>query len=140
LPEVPVLRVILTLALLLPLPALAERIMTPAEFETYATGKTIDYADDFSVWGREEYLPNRRVRFSFTDDECRFGSWYAQDTQICFVYDFDPDPKCWTYFTDGKNVTTVFEGDGPGGTVSTALPTKEPLVCLGPEVGVSFTR
>ncbi len=123
---------------LVPLAAQAERVMTPAEFEAYSTGKTIDYEDDFSVWGREEYLPNRRVRFSFTDDECRFGTWYDQGDQVCFVYDDDPDPKCWTYFTDGKNVTTVFENDGPGGTISTARPTKEPLVCLGPEVGVSY--
>jgi hypothetical protein len=132
-----------TLALILclfPLSAQAERIMSPAEFEAYSTGKTIDYEDDFSVWGREEYLPGRRVRFSFSDDECRFGTWYDQGDQVCFVYDDDPGPKCWTYFTNGKNVTTVFEGDGPGGTVSTAIPTKEPLVCLGPEVGVSFTR
>ncbi|MFM2390619.1 MAG: hypothetical protein RLZZ437_2174 [Pseudomonadota bacterium] len=132
------LRVVLTLAFLLPLPAWAERVMTPTEFEAYATGKTIDYADDFSVWGREEYLPGRRVRFSFTDDECRFGTWYDQGDQVCFVYELDPEPKCWTYFTDGKNVTTVFESDGPGGTVSRAMPTKEPLVCLGPQVGVSF--
>ncbi len=134
------LRCVLILLGLAPLPAFAERVMSPAEFETYSTGKTIDYADDFSTWGREEYLPGRRVRFSFTDDECRFGSWYEQGDQVCFVYELDPDPKCWSYFTDGKNVTTVFEGDGPGGTVSTARPTKEPLVCLGPEVGVSFTR
>ena len=134
------LRVVLTIALLLPLPAWAERVMTAAEFDDYATGKTIDYADDFSIWGREQYLPDRRVRFSFTDDECRFGTWYDQGDQICFVYDNDPEPKCWIYFTDGKNVTTIYQTDGPGGRVSTARPTKEPLVCLGPEVGVSFTR
>ncbi|MGL4319382.1 MAG: hypothetical protein ACRCS3_00815 [Paracoccaceae bacterium] len=134
------LRIFLTLALLLPLPAWAERVMTPAEFEDYATGKTIDYADDFGVWGREEYLPGRRVRFSLTDEECRFGTWYEKDDQVCFLYDFDPELKCWTYFTDGKNVTMVYESDGPGGTVSIARPTKEPLVCLGPEVGVSYTR
>ena len=125
---------------MLPLPALADRVMTPTEFEAYATGKTLDYADDFSVWGREEYLPNRQVRFSFSKSECRFGRWYDQGDQVCFVYDDDPEPKCWTYFTNGKTVTTVYESDGPGGTVSTARPTKEPLICLGPEVGVRFTR
>jgi hypothetical protein len=121
------------------LPAVAERVMTPAEFEAFSTGKTIDYSDEFSTWGREEYLPGRQVRFSFTDDECRFGQWYDQGDQVCFVYEGDPAPKCWTYFTDGKNVTTVFESDGPGGPISTARVTKERLECLGPAVGVSFT-
>ncbi|MGL5011656.1 MAG: hypothetical protein ACRC6I_17400 [Paracoccaceae bacterium] len=133
------LRFVLAFLVLTPLQALAERVMTPAEFEAFSTGKTMDYNDGFSTWGREEYLPGRQVRFSFTDDECRFGSWYDQGDQVCFVYEGDPDPKCWTYFTDGKNVTTMFASDGPGGTVSTVLQTKERLECLGPEVGVSYT-
>lgn len=132
---------ILTLILcLLPFAAQAERVMTPAEFEAYSTGKTLDYEDDFSVWGREQYLPNRRVRFSYSQGECRFGEWYDKGDQVCFVYEDDPEPKCWTYFTDGKNITTVFENDGPGGAISTAKPTKERLECLGPAVGVSYTR
>jgi hypothetical protein len=134
------LRFLLICLAVLPLPAWADRVMSPAEFEDFATGKTMDYDDGFGVWGREEYLPGRRVRFSFTDDECRFGIWYDQGEQVCFVYDHDPEPKCWTYFTDGKNVTTEFANDGPGGTLSSVRPTKEPLVCLGPEVGVSYTR
>ena len=134
------LRIFVLFLALLPLPAWAQRVMTPAEFEAFATGKTLDYEDDFSVWGREEYLPNRRVRFSFSEQECRFGTWYDQGDEVCFVYEDDPEPKCWTYFTDGKNVTTIYTSDGRGGSVSTARPTKEPLICLGPEVGVSFTH
>jgi hypothetical protein len=135
-PEVPMLRVFALILCLTPLSAAAERVMTAAEFEAFSTGKTMDYAIGSDAWGREEYLPGRRVRFSFTDDECRFGSWYEQGQMVCFIYDGDTDPKCWTYFTDGKNVTTQFAPDGPAATLSSVRPTKEPLVCLGPEVGV----
>jgi hypothetical protein len=122
-------------ACLLPLPAAAERVMTGEEFEAFATGRTMDYSYGTDVWGREAYLPGRRVQFSFTDDECRDGSWYEDGPYICFVYDDDPSPKCWTYFTDGKNVQTIFIEDPPGSPRSDVRPTKEPLVCLGPDVG-----
>jgi hypothetical protein len=124
---------ILLLACLLPFPAFAERVMTGAEFDAYSTGRTLDYSQFGEVWGKEQYLPNRRVRFSFRDDECREGTWYEQGTQICFVYDDEGVPKCWTYFTNGKTVETLFEGDFERSDV---LPTKEPLACLGPDVGV----
>jgi hypothetical protein len=130
--EVPMIRALL-IACLLPFPAFAERVMTGPEFEAFSTGKTMDYSQFGEVWGREEYLPNRRVRFSYRDDECREGSWYEEGPLICFVYDDDGVPKCWTYFTDGKNVETLFEGDFDRSEVS---PTKEPLTCLGPDVGV----
>jgi hypothetical protein len=123
----------LVIACLIPFPAFAERVMTAAEFEAFATGRTMDFIQFGDVWGREQYLPGRRVRFSFRDDECREGSWYEQGAQICFVYENDNVPKCWTYFTDGTNVETLFENDFDRSEVR---PTKEPLTCLGPEVGV----
>jgi hypothetical protein len=121
------------IAVAAPLPALAERVMTAEEFDAYATGRTLDYSQFGDVWGREEYLPNRRVRFSFRDDECREGSWYAKGPQICFVYDDEGVPKCWTYFTDGASVETLFEGDSARSDVG---PADGPLTCLGPDVGV----
>ncbi len=127
---------ILALICLLPVPALAERVMTAAEFEAFTTGKTMDYSDGAAVWGREEYLPNRRVRFSFTDDECREGSWYEAGPMICFVYADVPGPKCWTYFTDGTTVTTLFAEDPPGTAPSTVVASNAPLICQGPDVGV----
>ena len=42
-----------------PLPA----PMTAAEFDAYATGKTLTYSQYGEIYGTEEYLPNRRVRW-----------------------------------------------------------------------------
>ena len=58
------------IAALLPLPAFAQTPMTAAEFDAYATGKTLTYARDGAVWGAEQYLPDRKVVWAFTAEEC----------------------------------------------------------------------
>ena len=88
-------RAALALCLILPAPALAETPMTAEEFEAYVTGKTMDYIADGQVFGREVYLPGRKVRWAFTAEECKLGHWFGQGDQICFLYDGDPEPKCW---------------------------------------------
>jgi hypothetical protein len=127
---------LLVSALALATPALAETAMTAAEFEAYATGKTLDYYSGGEVFGREVYLPGRKVRWAYTADECKLGHWFAQSDQICFLYDGDPEPKCWTIWPDGEGLSASYMTDTPDIAPRTVRETSEPLSCAGPDVGV----
>ena len=129
-------RMILILAAaLLPLPALAQ--MSGADFEAYVTGRTLTYTDRGVVYGIEEYLPDRQVRWSFIGDQCRDGYWYDADGQICFVYEDRPDaPQCWLFSERGGRLSALFVGATDGRELYEARQSDEPLVCLGPDVGV----
>lgn len=110
--------------------------MTGAEFEAYVTGKTLTYAQGGGVFGTEQYLPGRKVRWAFTDDICQYGSWYEQDDLICFTYDVEPQPQCWQFWRDGAGLRARFEGDPAGTELSEVRQTDKPLSCHGPDVGV----
>jgi hypothetical protein len=114
----------------------AETPMTAAEFEAYATGKTLTYSQFGQVYGAEQYLPGRRVLWAFTNDECREGLWYEEAGQICFVYEHDATPQCWTFWKDAGGLNARFEGDGPSSQLSEVAQSTEPLLCAGPDVGV----
>jgi hypothetical protein len=120
----------------LPLAAAAETPMTAAEFDAFATGKTLDYFVAGQVFGRETYLPGRTVRWAHTGEECRLGRWYEDAGNICFLYDGDPEPKCWTIWADGDGLAASYITDGPDELPRQVLETDEPLACAGPDVGV----
>lgn len=106
------------------------------EFEAYTTGKTLTFAADGQVYGVEEYLDGRRVRWAFLEDQCQDGFWYPQGEMICFVYDAIPDPQCWTFFDGGGGLIAEFQGEVLETTLFETRQSPEPLMCLGPEVGV----
>lgn len=115
--------------------AVAETPMTGEEFDAYATGKTVTFAFEGEVYGVEQYLPNRRVRWAFIDDTCRIGYWYTDGPEICFVYEDDGEPQCWIFSLDTGRLTARFTGES--GTLLTELSqSEEPLQCTGPDVGV----
>lgn len=126
--------VLIALALL---PATAQAQMSASEFEAYVTGRTLTYTDQGRVYGIEEYLPNRRVRWAYLGDQCREGYWYDADGQICFVYeDRIGDPQCWQFTDRGGRISALFMGADDGRELYEAETSDEPLVCLGPDVGV----
>jgi len=129
-------RILFFLALILvPLPALAQ--MSAADFEDYVTGRTLTYTDNGTVYGIEEYLPGRRVRWAYIGDQCREGYWYEAEGQICFVYDDRPEaPQCWQFTERGGRLSALFVGSENGRQLYEAEKSIEPMVCLGPEVGV----
>lgn len=130
-------RTVLLAALLLSaLPASAQDLMTAEEFEAYATGKTLTYSSDGSIFGIEQYLPDRRVRWAFTDDICRDGYWYEEAGLICFVYEHDGTPQCWSFWTEGDSLRARFENDPEGTELSEVEASDGPLICAGPDVGV----
>ena len=110
--------------------------MTGKEFEEYATGKTLTYASEGQVYGVEQYLSNRRVRWAFVDDTCRIGHWYEDAGEICFVYEHDATPQCWTFELRGGKLMAHFASDLPGTELSEVAQTTDPLVCTGPDIGV----
>ncbi len=120
----------------LPLAAAAKTPMTGAEFEAFVTGKTMTYAEYGSIYGTEDYLPGRRVRWAFTEDVCRFGTWYEDSGNICFLYEGDPQPKCWTVWQDGDRLAARYIDNPPDDEPSVVEETDEPLACEGPDVGV----
>jgi hypothetical protein len=129
-------RAALLVLTLFPGPVLAQTPMTADEFDAFTTGKTMDYIAEGTIFGREVYLPGRRVRWAFTAEECRSGSWYADGPHICFLYDDDPQPKCWLVWRDGDGLAASYITDLPGTTPRQVLETDEPLACEGPDVGV----
>lgn len=128
--------IILALAFLSSTAATAQTAMTGKEFEAYATGKTLTYAANGQVYGVEQYLSDRRVRWAFVDDTCRIGHWYEDAGEICFVYENDATPQCWTFHLDGGKLMARFVSDLPGTELKEVNQTSEPLACTGPDVGV----
>ena len=127
---------VLLLFSLLAAPLWAQSPMTAAEFEAYAEGKTLFFAADGQRYGVEEYLPDRRVRWSFLDGQCKEGYWYEDNQQICFVYEESDGPQCWSFFLGSRGLTATFENRPGGRTLYEIESTGEDMLCLGPEVGV----
>lgn len=105
-------------------------------FDDYSLGKTLYFGLGGTPYGAEEYLPNQRVRWSFLDGHCKEGRWYQEGAQICFVYEDNPDPQCWTFSKGGRGLVATYENDTSSTTLYEVEQSSEPMICLGPEVGV----
>ena len=120
----------------LALPAFAAEPVAVAEFEAYATGKTLTYAVAGEVYGTEQYLPGRRVIWAFKGEDCKPGYWYEQGGQVCFVYDDHPAPQCWAFLRDDAGLRGKFNGDPEGAELAVVQESTDPLICAGPDLGV----
>lgn len=114
----------------------AETPMTAAEFEAYATGKTLSYAMGSSIWGSEQYLANRQVIWAFDGTDCQYGLWFEDAGNICFVYDNDPAPQCWRFFRENTGLRAELVDDPSSTALSEVSQSTRPLQCKGPDVGV----
>lgn len=110
--------------------------MSGQEFDDYTRGKTFFFASDGDPYGAEEYLPNRRVRWTFLDGECKDVEWFEQDEMICFIYEDQPVPQCWSFELSAGGLTARFENDPTQTELYEVRQSPEPLMCLGPDVGV----
>ena len=126
----------LILGLLVALPAAAQDRMTAAEFEAYVTGKTLFYGKDGAAYGAEIYHENRRVQWSFLDGECKEGRWYEQADLICFVYEDNPTPQCWSFQKGPSGLIATFENEPATSALYEAQDIDEEMLCLGPKIGV----
>lgn len=117
-------------------PAQAQSLMSAEEFDSYTRGKTFFYGSLGAPYGAEEYLDNRRVRWSFLDGRCQDGEWYQDGSLICFVYDTHPDPQCWSFRHAASGLIARFENDPARTELYEVEKSAEPLMCLGPDTGV----
>lgn len=107
--------------------------LTASEFDAYATGKTLYYAQGGVVWGSEQYLPGHQVLWAFTDQPCEFGQWYESDRAICFVYEGKTEANCWYFYHGTGGLIARFVGGSD--SLSEVAQTSEPMNCPGPQVG-----
>ncbi|MGH1367536.1 MAG: hypothetical protein ACRBCL_02895 [Maritimibacter sp.] len=130
-------RYILTAAFMALAPmAQAQERLTAQEFEDYVTGKTLMYGFSGQAYGGEDYLENRRVRWSFLDGRCKSGHWYPEDGNICFVYEDNDSPQCWSFYVRGNGLVAQFENNPEYQELYEVGEADEPLLCYGPDVGV----
>ena len=110
--------------------------MTAAEFDAYTRGKTLFFGQNGAPYGAEIYGENRRVKWSFLDGECKDGQWYEDGGLICFVYEDNPDPQCWSFREGPKGLIARFEDRPEATELYEAQELGEEMICLGPKVGV----
>lgn len=117
---------------------MSEAPMTGAEFDTYTLGKTLTYLQDGQAYGTEEYRPDQQVRWAFDGGECQQGNWWEPEAgMICFRYEHAPDDaQCWHFYRSGTGLRAEFVEDQPATELYSTRRSRQPLVCLGPEVGV----
>ena len=51
-------------------PALAEPLLTADDFDALTKGRTMTWSEFGTVYGVEQYLPNRQVRWTVVGDDC----------------------------------------------------------------------
>lgn len=121
---------------LCPAAGLADDTLSAGEFDAYTQGHTFTYGSMGMPYGAEEYMANRRVRWSFLDGRCLVGEWYERDGLICFVYDEEPEPQCWSFRRGAGGLIARFENDPALNELYEVARSTEPLSCPGPDVGV----
>jgi hypothetical protein len=115
-------------------PAVTGTQLTPQAFETFATGKTFAYAQDGVIWGRETYLPGRRVMWRAVGEDCQIGHWQAEDMAVCFTYDNQPNAQCWAFSLGASGLIAHFLND-PASPPAYASEEPGAIACPGPEIG-----
>lgn len=122
--------------ILLASPCLAGPPLDDEGFDAATKGATITYDYGDGLFGTEEYLDNRQVRWAFDGDLCIYGIWHQKGDQICFDYENDPEPACWLYFLENGRIRGVYMGQGGGWDILESSRDGGPLPCAGPDVGV----
>ncbi|GGE60079.1 hypothetical protein [Actibacterium pelagium] len=117
--------------------ATADEPMSAEAFQTYSEGRTLYFLENGQTYGAEQYLPGRRVIWTFLDGECQMGHWYAEGPAICFLYETRPtDPQCWNFFQTEDGVSAQFISAPEKPPLVAVLKNTDPLICPGPKVGV----
>jgi hypothetical protein len=116
--------------------ALADPALTAEEFDALTQGSTMTWSEAGQVYGVEQYLPGRKVRWTFLGDDCKDGTWYPQGDAICFLYDGTVDPVCWRITRSGSDLLATVTDAPPGAAPVMVSRTTAQLACFGPQVGV----
>ncbi len=127
---------IMTFLLFLAAPVAAQDLLNAEEFDAYTRGKTLFYGQNGQAYGAEIYHENRRVEWSFLDGECKTGEWYEDRGLICFVYEDNPNPQCWSFTKGAGGLIARFENRPDTTELYEAQDSGEEMLCLGPKIGV----
>ena len=127
---------LIAFAVLVVTPVSAAEPMDGSAFDAYTRGKTLFYGQNGEPYGAEVYLDDRRVRWSFLDGECKDGYWYEEAGQICFVYEDNPDPQCWSFSKQNGRLAARFENRPDATELYEAQDVGEEMICLAPNLGV----
>lgn len=125
----------LLILLLLAGPALADEPLSADAFDALTLGRTMSWAEFGQVYGVEQYLPGRRVRWSALGEDCTLGHWYPQGSLICFQYENDPAPDCWEMTEAGAGLLARYAGSAAAAAPVVVEEFTRPMACFGPEVG-----
>jgi hypothetical protein len=110
--------------------------LTAEAFEALTEGRTMSWSEFGSVYGVEQYLPDRRVRWTVLGDDCVAGEWYPDGASICFRYDDRPDAICWQ-MTESATGLEARHASRPANAAPVVITDMtDPMPCFGPEVGV----
>jgi hypothetical protein len=126
---------LLILCLLAAAPAGAETLLDGPGFAARVSGKTIHFDRWGEAYGAEQYLPDRRVIWRFEGEACQPGRWYPQGDAICFVYDDQPGPICWSVIDAADGLRVRIVGDLPENDLTVRRETTAPLACPGEFLG-----
>ena len=118
-------------------PLLAEPLDTAQKFQDYVGGKTMFFhLGDGRIHAAETYLSDQKVRWSLATGACLEGEWWAQGGQICFTYENNPDPQCWTVEVTSSGLTATSDAPENPLVIFEAVGAEGEQLCLGPKVGV----
>ncbi|CUH40311.1 hypothetical protein JSE7799_03043 [Jannaschia seosinensis] len=128
----------LVLALMAAAPAFAQRAVTPDEFDTMVTGRTLHFNRAGEPFGAEQYFEDKRVIWSFENGQCQRGIWFTNaEDEICFVYEGDPASQCWNFLEmPGGDLHARLPGSDPAGDLVMRDVSREALNCPLPDLGV----
>lgn len=114
-------RPILTALALLatPAPALAAADTAPAagdipveEWQAMASGRTVTYRIDGSLWALERYFPGtNRVQLQLYDGTCLDGTWEYVAPHYCFHW-MGQGTACFRHARVGKDIVVIQAQDG----------------------------
>jgi len=114
----------------------AETPVSPDEFDRLTAGRTVHWTALGRPYGTEQYLPGRQVLWAVEGGDCQRGRWWAKGAEICFSYEGDPAPKCWTITREAQKLAARPVDDPGGIPLIAASDSDRPLACRGPRVGV----
>lgn len=128
-------RTLALLAALLPTPLAADGPLNAAEFDAAVTGFTVYYNDGFGNYaGVEAYHPRNRVTWVAPGGTCQKGTWFQDGPEICFIYEGQVFPVCWTFFYEGDRLMANPTPDGTAPWEAITI-TTDPIPCTSPFVG-----
>jgi hypothetical protein len=109
-------------------------LLSPQDFEAYSIGKTLAYAEDGVIWGRETYLPGRHVLWRAVGEDCKAGHWWDNGGAVCFSYDDGTTAQCGAFATGPIGLTATFLNE-PNARPAIVQEEAHPVPCPGPEIG-----